>query len=103
MKKTNSTEEVSGLVVKGQKGRSKSKRPKRHPEASNSFACYFCKKSGHTKKNYMKYKEMLKKKDGKHSDRVSEKVDQVGIVEKADENPYDVLTTESGKDKYSDA
>jgi len=53
----------------------------------------------------MKYKEMLKKRGGKDSDRASTsgKSDQVGVVEKADENPCDVLTTESGKEKYSDA
>ena len=38
------------------------------PEASNSFSYYFCKKPGHIKKNYMKYKEMLKRKGGKNSD-----------------------------------
>ena len=46
---------------------------------------------------------MLKKKGGKDSDRTStsEKSDQTGIVEEADETPCNVLTTESGK--YSDA
>ena len=56
MKKIDSTEKASGLFVKGQ-GRSKSRGPKRDPEASSSFSCYFCKKSGHIKKNCMKYKE----------------------------------------------
>ena len=71
MKKTDSTEEASGLFIKGQRGRPKSRGPKRDPHASNSFACYFYKKPTHIKKNCMKYKEMLKKKDGKDSDRAS--------------------------------
>jgi len=93
------------LFIKGQRGRSKSRGPKRDPEASSSFSCYFCKKSGNIKKNYMKYNEMLKKKSGKDSDGVSisEKSDQAGIVEEADEDSCDVLIVESGKGKYSDA
>jgi len=50
----------------------------------------------------MKY-NVLKKKGGKNSDGASGKFDQADLVEKADENPYDVLTAESGKGKYSDA
>ena len=48
---------------------------------------------------------MLKKKGGKDSDgaSTSEKSDQVGVVEEADEDSCDVLTAESGKGKYSDA
>jgi len=71
MKKTNSMEEASGLFVKGYRGRSKSMRPKRDPEASKSFSYYFCKKPGHIKKNCMKYKEMLKRKGDKDSDRTN--------------------------------
>ena len=44
---------------------------KRDAEASKSFACYFCKKPGHINKYCMKYKEILKKKDGKNSDKDS--------------------------------
>jgi len=44
MKKTDSTKEASEVVVKDQRGRSKSRRAKRDPESSSSFACYFCKK-----------------------------------------------------------
>jgi len=53
----------------------------------------------------MKYNEMLKRKGSKDSDGVSttEKSDQAGVVKEADEDACDVLTTESGKDKYSDA
>ena len=53
----------------------------------------------------MKYKEMLKRKGGKNSDGASTsgKSDQAGVVEEVDEYSYDVLTTESGKGKYSDA
>jgi len=56
MKKTDSMEEASGLFVKGQRGRSKSKRPKRDPKASSSFSCYFCKKPGHIKKKLYEMK-----------------------------------------------
>ena len=47
----------------------------------------------------MKYKEMLKKRGGKGSDRTStsEKSDQAGVVDEANENSCDVLTAESGK------
>ena len=62
MKKTDSMEEASGLFVKGQRERSKSRGPKRDLETYNSFSCYFYKKPGHIKKKCMKYKEMLKKK-----------------------------------------
>jgi len=105
MNKIDSTEKASRLVVKSQRRRSKNSGPKRNPEASNNFVCYFCKKLGHTKKNCMKYKEMLKKKGSKNSDRAStsRKTEQVRVVEQADENPHDVLTSQSGKDKYSDA
>jgi len=68
MKKMDFTEEASGLVVKGQRGRSKSKGPKRDPDDSISNACCYCKKPGHIKKNYIKFKDMLKKKGGKDSD-----------------------------------
>jgi len=104
IKKTDSTEEASGLVVKGYE-RSKSRGPKKDPKAFSSFACYYRKKLGHIKKNCMKYKEMLKKKGGKDSDGASTSgnLDQAGVVEQADENPYDVLTAQSGKGKYSDA
>ena len=104
MKKTYSMKEASELVIKGQRGRSKSKRPKRDREASSSFYCYFCKKPGYIKKNCMKYKEMLKRKGGKDSDGAStrEKSFQAGVIEQADENPCDGLTSLSEKSKYSD-
>ena len=93
MKKTNSTYEASTLVGKGQGERLKSRGLKRDLEAFNSFACYSCRKPGRIKKNCMKYKEMLKKKCGKNSDGVStsRKSEQTGVVEEADENPFDVL------------
>ena len=62
MKKIDSIEEASGLVVKSQRGKSKSKKLKRDPEVSNRFVCYYYKKPGHIKKNCLKYKEILKKK-----------------------------------------
>ena len=84
MKKTYSTEEASGLVVKGQRRRSKSMGPNKDPEASSSFSCYFCKKPMHIKKNCMKYKEMLKREGGKDSDGASTsgKSDQVRLSKK---------------------
>ena len=101
MKKTDSIEETSGLFVKGQKGRSKSRGPKKNPEF-NSFTYYFCKKPGHIKKNCMKYKEMLKK-ESKDSDEAStsRKSNQTGVVEEADKDSCDVLTAKSEKNKYS--
>ena len=65
MKKIDSIEEASGLFIKGQRGRSKSRGLKRNPETSSTFSCHLYKKPGHIKKNYMKYKEMLKRKGGK--------------------------------------
>jgi len=105
MKNTDSMEETSGLLVMGQGGRSRSRGPKRDPEATSSFSCYFYKKSGHIKKNCMKYKEMLKRKGNKDSDgaSTSEKSDQVRVVKEADKDSCDVLIAESGKGKYSDA
>jgi len=50
------------LVVKVQRGRSRSRGPKKDQSASSSDACYNCRKPGHTKKNYFRHKEMLKKK-----------------------------------------
>jgi len=44
MRKTNSTKETSGLVVKGQRGRSKSRESKKNLDVSSSNACYNCKK-----------------------------------------------------------
>ena len=68
---------------------------KRDPEASSNFVCYFYKKPGHIKKNYINYKEMLRKKDGKNSDvaNTSERPDQAGIIKQANENSYDVLSS----------
>ena len=93
MKKTDSTKEASGLFIKGQKGRSKSRGTKKDSEISKSLSCYFCKKPGHIKKNYKKYKEMLKRKGGKDSDGTSTsgKSDKAGVVEEADEDSCDVL------------
>ena len=70
MKKTDFTEEASGLVVKGQRGTSRSREAIKDPSVSSSNACYYCRKSGHIKKIYFKYKEILKKKDGIHIDGV---------------------------------
>jgi len=52
----------------------------------------------------MKYKEMLKTRGGKDYNwaSISRKLDQASVVEEADENPCDVLTAQSRKDKYSD-
>jgi len=52
----------------------------------------------------MKYKETLRSKGGKNSDRAStsEKSDQVRVVKEVDEDSCNVLTSESGKGKYSD-
>ena len=101
MKKIYYTEEVSGLVIKGQRVRSQSRRPKRDREASNNFFATFVRNQGTSKKNCMKYKEILKKKGCKDSDKASGKADQTEILEQADEDPCDVLTAQSGKGKYA--
>ena len=51
----------------------------------------------------MKYKKILKRKGGKDFDQVttSGKSDQAGVIEETDEDPCDVLTAESEKNKYS--
>ena len=105
MKKTNSTEEASWLIIKGQRERSNSRGFKRDPEASNHFAYYYCRKPWHIKKNCMKSKKMLMKKDDKDSDGTSTsgKPDHTGVIEQADGNPCDVLTAQLGEGKYSDA
>ena len=103
IKKIDSIDEVSGLAVKGQRERSKSKGQKEDPDVSSSNTCYYSRKLGHVNKNCIKYKEMLKKKGGKDSDGASRKADQVEVVEQADKDPCDVLTAQSGKYKYSDA
>ena len=53
----------------------------------------------------MKYKKMQKRKGGKDSNRASTsgKSDQVGVVEKVDEDACDILTAASEKNKYSNA
>ena len=96
MKKTDFTEKASGFIVKGQRGRSKSRKLKRDPDASNSSAYYYCRKPEQMMKNCMKYKEMLKKKCGKDFDGAStnRKSEQADIVEEVDENSCDVLTAQ---------
>src|SRR5438270_3424082 len=44
MKKTDTTEEASGLVTKKGRGRSRSRGPKNDKESSNMGVCYYCKK-----------------------------------------------------------
>jgi len=58
MKKTDSIEKASGLVVKGQSGRSKSKGLKKDSDASSSNASYYCRKPAHIKKICMKFKDV---------------------------------------------
>jgi len=52
----------------------------------------------------MKYKEILKKKGDKDSDgaNTSRKSEQADIVEETNENSCDVLTAQSGNEKYPD-
>ena len=64
-------------ALRSQRGISKSRGLKRDPEASSSFACYFCKKPGYIKKNCMKYKEILKRKGEKNSDGASTMKSQI--------------------------
>jgi len=50
MKKTDFTEETSGLVIKWQMGRSWSREPKKDPSASSSDAYYYCRNQGTSRK-----------------------------------------------------
>ena len=72
MKKTDSTEEASRLVVEEQRGRSQSRGTKKGTKAySENFDSYYCKQLGHMKKACQKYKEMLKERGGAGSDGAS--------------------------------
>lgn len=55
-KKMDSIEEASGLFVNGKK------RSNKDSSVSSGKVCFFCKKSGHFKKNCFKYLEMLMNK-----------------------------------------
>src|SRR3954466_7974382 len=100
MKKTDTTEEASGLVTKKGRGRSRSRGPKGDKESSNLGNCYYCKKPGHFKRDCLKREEALKKA-GKRSDGASTsgKSEQAGVVE---EDLCEVLTAQSGQGKLSD-
>ena len=52
MKKTDSIEEASGLFVKSQKGRSKSRGPKRDLEASSTYLLLLQETRAHQEKLY---------------------------------------------------
>src|SRR5436190_6822526 len=99
MKKTDTTEEASGLVTKKGRGGSRSRGPKRDKESSNLGVCYYCKKPGHFKRDCLKREEALKKA-GKKSDGASTsgKSEQAGMVE---EDLCEVLTAQSGQGKLS--
>ena len=52
------------------------------------------------KKNYFKYKEMLKKNGSPGADGVStsgEQMNQAGVIEEVVEEPCDLLSSESGQ------
>src|SRR3954466_11232980 len=100
MKKTDTMEEASGLVIKKGRGRSRSRGPKRDKEFSNLGVCYYCKKPGHFKRDCLKRDEALKKA-GKRSDGASTSVksEQAGVVE---EDLCAVLTAQSGQGQLSD-
>ena len=53
----------------------------------------------------MKYRDIVKRKGEKdcYGSSTSGKSDQARVVKEADKDSCDVLTVESGKDKYSDA
>ena len=102
MKRTDSKEEsTSGLMasVNNKKGKGKSKSSGEGGESSSARVCYWCKKSGHIKKDCFKFKEHMKKKGG--SDSTKGKGDFAGTVD--DMDPCDVLTAESGGERLSDS
>src|SRR5436190_15575856 len=82
MKKTDTTEEASGLVVKKDRGRSCSRGHKGDKESSNLGNCYYCKKSGHFEGDFLKREEVLKKAGKKsYGANTSGKSEQAGVVE----------------------
>jgi len=104
MKKTDSTKEASRLFVKGHRGRSKRRGPKRDPELLAVSLATFARKQGISRKLY-EIQGDAEEEGGKDSDGASTSVksDRAGVVEEAYEDSCDVLTAESGKCKYSDA
>ena len=100
MKKTDSTDEALGLVVKKDHGRSRSKGPKRDKKSSNLGSCYYCKKPGHFKRDCFKREEVLKKLEKKSEGASTRgKSEQVGVVE---EDLCEFLTAQSGQGQFSD-
>jgi len=91
MKKIDSTKKASGLVVKGQRGSSQSRRPKRDSEASSSFTCYFLQNTRAYQEKLYEIQETLKKRVSILIGRVPVE-SQINSVEEADANPCDVLT-----------
>ena len=91
-------------------GRSQSKGLKNGTKASskNNDCYYYYKQLGYMKKNYFKYKDMPKKKGHPWVDGVStsgKQSNQVGVAEKAVEEPCDALLVNPsrGKGELSDA
>jgi len=105
MKKTDSTEEPQDWLSRAIRVDQRVGDSKGIQRLLTVFLIIVARNQGASTKIVWKYKEILKKKGGKDSNgsSTSEKSDQIGIVEQADENPCDILTTQSGKDKYSDA
>jgi len=68
------------------------------------FLATFARNQGISRKLY-EIQRNTERKGGKDSDGASTsgKSDQARVVEEADEDSCDILTAESGKDKYSDA
>ena len=104
-KKTDSTKEASRLFIKAIGEDQRAGDPKGIQRLLAVSLTTFVRNQGTSRKKYIKYKEMLKRKDNKNSDGAgtSGKSDQVRVVEEVDEDSCDVLTAELGKDKYSDA
>ena len=58
----------------------------------------FARNHGTSRKNCMKYKEILKRKGGKDSEASTrKKSDQAGVVEEVDDDACNVLMVKSGK------
>src|SRR3954471_7041829 len=98
MKKTDTTEEASSLVVKKEVGSSKSRGPKKDKKSSFKVSCWIC-KGDHIRRDCASRDE-VSKLTGRDSDRgnMSGKL-EAGVVE---EDLCEVLIAQSGKNKFSD-
>src|SRR3954462_14313840 len=94
MKRTDSTQEGSGLIV----GSSKSRGPKKDKKSSFKVSCWIC-KVDHTRRD-CPYRDEVSKLTGRGSNRgkTSEKSEAGGV----EEDLCEVLMAQSGRKKFAD-